>query len=97
MSQEIRVVAIVSAKAGQEAALEAAIAQIVEPSRAEPGCRFYVPHADLEQPSRYVFVERWDSVEALAEHARTEHFQTFAAAIAPLIEGELQVLKLREI
>ncbi len=96
-SQEIRVVAILQARPGQETALAEAISAIVGPSRAEPGCRFYTPHGDLEVPGRFVFVERWDSLQALDQHARTEHFLTFVATIAPLIQGELQVLKLAEL
>ena len=97
MSQEIRVVAFARAKTGQEAALEEAITAVVSASREEAGCRFYTAHLDLDHPGRYVFVERWDSVEALAEHAKTEHFHTFVAAITPLLEGELEVIKLKEL
>ncbi len=97
MTEEIRVVAIVEAKPGQEEAVAAAIRACVGPTRAEAGCRFYVPHADLDHPSRFVFVERWASRAALDEHARSPHFLTMAAAFDTLLAAPLQALVLEEL
>ncbi|WKN20424.1 putative quinol monooxygenase [Azotobacter vinelandii] len=97
MSNELRVVAVIQAAPGKERAVAEAIAACVAPSRAEPGCREYVPHRDLQQPGRFVFVERWSDRAALAAHEQTAHFQTLAKALTPLIEGELQVLLLEEL
>lgn len=97
MSDEIRVVAVVQAKPGQESAVAAVLRACVAPSRAEPGCRFYTPHADMAASGRFVFVERWADRAALAEHARTAHFQAMAAALAPITEGDIQVSVLSEL
>lgn len=95
MSDPIRVVAIVQAAPGEDAAVEAAIRACLAPSRAEPGCREYTAHRDTQVPGRFVFVERWDGPQALAEHEATAHFRAMAQALAPRIRGELQVLRLQ--
>jgi quinol monooxygenase YgiN len=96
MTEEIRVVAILQARPGKEGEISRAIQAVVPASRAEAGCRFYACHTDQEVAGRFVFVERWDSLDALQKHAQAEHFNTFVATITPLLAGELQVMKLRE-
>ncbi|ACB95945.1 putative quinol monooxygenase [Beijerinckia indica] len=95
MSEEISLVAIVTAKPGTEAQVQAAIGQVVEPSRAEAGNISYIPHRDLDNPARFVFVERWASRAALAEHEKTAHFQAFAGTVVPLLAEPLQIIILQ--
>ncbi len=97
MSDEIAVVAIVEAKPGREAEVEAAIRACVSATRQETGCLSYAAHADLDAPERFVFVERWASRAALAEHEKTPHLQAFVAALKDLLAAPLQVLVLREL
>ena len=51
-------------------------------SRAEPGCLAHAVHRDAEKPSRLVFVERWDSQEALWQHFKVPASRAFAKARA---------------
>lgn len=95
MSDTLRVIAIIQAIPGEEATVEAAIHACVVPSRAEPGCREYTAHRDPQVPGRFAFVERWDDAGALAAHEATAHFQSMVSAIAPRMQGELQVLRLQ--
>jgi quinol monooxygenase YgiN len=39
-------------------------------SRTEPGCLAHHLHVDVEDPHRFVFVERWTDRAALDEHFR---------------------------
>jgi quinol monooxygenase YgiN len=43
----------------------------------ERGCRRYVFAATLADPSRFVLVSEWDSVESLDEHYNSEEFASF--------------------
>jgi quinol monooxygenase YgiN len=61
------------------------------PSRAEAGCLAYRGYFDAEQPDEFIFVERWESVDALREHFGMAHFGEFAAALPDVIEGEPDV------
>ena len=74
---------------------EHAVAQLavehVERSRAEPGCLSHEVSRDVQQPLRFVFVERWQDMAALQAHFRVEASQQFARAMAKLCDGQPQM------
>lgn len=96
-STEIRVVAIVDARPGDEPAVADIIQACVAPTRQEAGCRSYAAHRDTQNPTRFVFIERWDSHASLDAHMRTPHLQAMAAALKPLVARPLEVLVLEEL
>ena len=85
MSQAIRVVAILTAKAGKESQVEQILRACVQPSRTEDGCLSYVLNRCIEQAGRFVFVERWASHEAIARHRQMPHYTTMANALGELL------------
>ena len=95
MAGSVQVVALVVARAGQADALVQAIETITAATLGEAGCLSYVPHRDLQDPNRFVFIEHWASQEALDAHNQTPHLQAFAATIGPLLAAPLQVLVLQ--
>ena len=97
MSAEIGVVAIAEAKPGHEAEVAAAIRPCVEATRREKGCLQYTAHTDVEHPSHFVFVERWESREALSEHMKTPHFLAMAKSFEGKLQNPLTVLVLKEL
>jgi quinol monooxygenase YgiN len=50
-------------------------------SRQEAGCISYRFYEDTEAPNEFVFVEEWESDEALQTHFRTEHIGTFMRSV----------------
>lgn len=56
-------------------------------SRAEPGCISHEVTRDVQQPRRFVFVERWADMAALQAHFRVEASRQFAKSMAQLSEG----------
>jgi quinol monooxygenase YgiN len=60
----------------RDAYLDAARACIAA-TRKEEGCLDYELHQSVTEPTRFVFVERWTSREALAAHFKADHLQTF--------------------
>lgn len=56
-------------------------------SRAEPGCISHEVTRDVQQPHRFVFVERWTDMAALQVHFRVEASRQFAKSMAQLSEG----------
>ncbi|MEZ5427261.1 MAG: putative quinol monooxygenase [Pyrinomonadaceae bacterium] len=56
----------------------------VERSRAEPGCVSHAVYRDPENPLRLVFVEEWETSEALWEHFKVPASREFARALAEL-------------
>jgi len=54
-------------------------------SRAEPGCISYRLYEDTESRDEFVFVEEWQSEEALQQHFKTAHIAEFMQAIPTAI------------
>jgi quinol monooxygenase YgiN len=58
---------------------------VAEASRAEPGCTSYRLYEDTEIANEFVFVEEWESSEALQQHFGTAHIAEFMRAIPATI------------
>ena len=74
-TSDVRVTAFLHAKSGEEQAVQQAAEACVAPTRAEPGNTMYVLHRDKMDPSLFVFVEHWQSQQALDDHMQTPHFK----------------------
>lgn len=77
-----------TAREGEEERVLAAIRKMIEPSRAEPGCLYYQPSRDPEDPRAFFFYELYEDADAYKAHGESEHFQRhgFGEAI-PLLES----------
>lgn len=53
-------------------------------SRSEPGCLAHGCHVDVENPDRLVFVEEWESVEAVRAHFALPAARAFVADMRAL-------------
>lgn len=91
MSQSIAVVAIVDAKPESVAKVDAVIRKCVDFTRQEPGCLLYNCHKDLNISGRFVFIEQWKNLEALAQHEKTAHFLALVEEFKTLLAAPLQV------
>ncbi len=90
---EIAVVAISVAKPGYEEQLSEVLEGLVGPTRKEQGALQYDLHRDVQEPRRFVFVERWESREALAAHAQSAHITAYRKAVADWVEhAEVRVV-----
>lgn len=49
----------------------------------EKGCIYYDSHVSVNDPNRFVVVERWATREDLAAHSRAPHMKTWRALSAP--------------
>ena len=76
--------------AHRDRAIEAARA-VMAATRQEPGCLEYTIAADVDDPARFVIVEKWASAEALEAHFETPHMAEFQAAMAGLGVRRLDV------
>src|SRR6266700_469401 len=55
--------------------------EVAAASRTETGCISYRLYQDTESDDDFVFVEEWESEEALQTHFRTAHIAEFMGAI----------------
>jgi quinol monooxygenase YgiN len=83
---EVAVVAILVAKPGKEEELRQVLEANVEPTRKERGALQYDLHRDNDEPRRFIFVERWESQDALDAHGQSTHIQAFRAKAPALCE-----------
>jgi quinol monooxygenase YgiN len=84
-SAEIVVAAIVTVRPEVRDEGLAALTTGIEATHGEEGCLAYALHEDVEQPARFVIVEKWASADALAQHAETSHLKAMFAAVGPLL------------
>ena len=77
----IVVVGRVSSDAERRDALVSAGQAVAAASREEAGCISYRLYEDTERENEFVFVEEWESDEALKTHFGTPHIREFMQAI----------------
>lgn len=90
---EIVVVARVSATAEDADELERRLRLLSDASKTEPGCLEYEVFRSVENPERFVSLEKYADSEAFAAHRETEHFHRIgiATVIPMLVTRDIQV------
>ena len=73
----IYVVATLTVKPEMRAELIAAAKACINETRKEPGNIAYDMHESVTDPSKMVFVEQWENVEAMGPHGKADHMRTF--------------------
>jgi quinol monooxygenase YgiN len=83
-------------KPGQEAAFEAVAKELAAKVNAnEPGCLLYVLMKP-EEPSTYVFMERYKDQEAVEAHRASAHFKELGRKMGDYMDGKPSILRLKE-
>jgi quinol monooxygenase YgiN len=90
----LHVIAIITSKPGQRAAVLAAHLDNVAQVRAEVGCIEYGPTVDIEGapsvvtllgPDTFVGLEKWESREALFAHAASDHYKAYLSRVKDMV------------
>jgi quinol monooxygenase YgiN len=97
MSEQIDVVAHIQAKAGEEDTVRAVLESYVAPTRLEEGCLRYDLFNDVNDPSKFTFIEEWTSLALLERHGQSAHITSGKAKIADKVAGPAWVQKLTRI
>ena len=72
----IHVIAIIKAKAGHIDEVESELLKLIKPTReTDEGCIRYDLTKSNDDPSLFIFVEKWESKELLDKHASQPHVQ----------------------
>ena len=93
MSASVKIVAVLVAKDGREAELEALLKSMASDSRAEPGNLRYDLWRDADQPNRFVLDELYTDNDAVALHRASPHFQAYLKRIPDIAERMPMVLR----
>lgn len=66
---------------------------VIETTRREEGCISYDLFTSTTDPEGLVFIERWETREALSRHARTPHVAAWREAGKPyVIERQIEII-----
>jgi quinol monooxygenase YgiN len=83
------------ARPGCEAAVAAAIAEVVPPTRAEPLCLGIEGYADTRDAALFFIHSRWPDEAAFEAHAALPHTVRFLETVRPLVDHPLDVRRAR--
>ena len=59
---------------------------VIAATHKEEGCHTYDLTSSITEPNEFVFVERWESREALARHFETPHLKEWVRVSAEFVE-----------
>jgi quinol monooxygenase YgiN len=86
MSSHRKITAILVAKPGKAAELEALLTGMVAPCRAEAGNISWDIWQDRDDPNRFVLDELYADDAAIAAHRASAHFLSYAAKVGDLAD-----------
>lgn len=81
----LRVVARIKARAESVNEVRELLCSLVEPTRKESGCITYELLQNREDPTDFTFVEEWETDEALASHAASDHLKAIGPRLQPVV------------
>jgi quinol monooxygenase YgiN len=96
MTDQLTIVAKITANEGHESTVEAELHKLIEPTRQEVGCVQYVLHRSLEDPRVFLFFENWESKPQWDDHMGSAHLQAFLKATDGMLAG-LDLLQMEQI
>jgi quinol monooxygenase YgiN len=82
------VIASFLVKPGREAIVEKMFRDVIDPTRAEPGCISYVLHRDMAEPRQFFFSEEWKSDESLDHHLNEPYIVDLFARLPDHLETQ---------
>lgn len=87
----INVMARIVARPEGAAAVEKALAQLVEHTRSEPGCLSYELYRCADTPGEFQTIEQWRDSAAADAHMSTPHVAAAIAQAGPLLASPPQI------
>jgi quinol monooxygenase YgiN len=81
----LRVVARIKARSETVGEVRELLLSLIEPTRKEFGCVSYELLQNREDPTDFTFVEEWESDEAFASHAASDHLKAIGPKLQPVV------------
>ena len=95
MTETLRVVAHLRAKAGKEEELQNLLRGLIAPTRKEAGYLEYRLYQNKSDAQDFTFVEEWADDAALDAHLASPHLVEALARIPELLEAEPDIRRYR--
>ncbi|MFI0821928.1 putative quinol monooxygenase [Streptomyces sp. NPDC021098] len=88
----VHVVARFRAREGSEEETARTLAEFVAPSLSHTGCLYYELQQNNADPRDFVILDGWESSEALAAHAGSEHVAATSKKLDALLAGPAEIV-----
>jgi quinol monooxygenase YgiN len=88
---EVVVVAIFRPRPGRGDAVEEALQEAIRRTHEEPGCIRYALHRSLGEGDVVMFIERWQSREALGRHGEQPYIAELGEALRDIVTGPAEI------
>jgi quinol monooxygenase YgiN len=76
---------------GTESEYMALVPPLIEATKAEPGNLAYTLYQSTEDATEFLVYEEYINEEAFNVHCNSEHFQSFAQQVKPMLAGDLDI------
>ena len=94
----LMIVGSITAKPDSVEVVKALLAELCAATRQESGCNRYDGHISLDEPNKFVFVERWKSQEAFDNHLKQPHVAQWRAASSDhVVAREVEIIHVEKI
>lgn len=89
--------AVLKAKKGKRISLKEALLKLINPTRNEPGCLYYILFEDKNNEGTFYMREAFRDQAAFEFHTQTFHFKNFAAQANELMSSPIELIELRQV
>ncbi len=91
------VVAILKAIEGKEEDMAKVLSDMIPKVQEEEGTLVYTLHRDVNDPSKFMFYEKYKDSDALMVHSTTPYFKELFKTLKSLIVGEPEISMYSEV
>ena len=77
MAEAINVVGIMEVRPEKKEEFIGLCYSLIRDTQNEDACIFYNVHQDLDDKNKFIWIERWKSLELMHQHQKTKHCQKF--------------------
>jgi quinol monooxygenase YgiN len=84
---DVVVTAIIQVKPESRDEALTSITTAIQATHGEDGCVAYALHHDTSDPTRFVIIEKWATLEDLKAHGETPHLKALFGALGPVLTG----------
>ena len=91
------VVAKIKAKSGEESKMADALQAMVSKVEKEEGTLIYTLHQAQNDPTQFLFYEKYTDAQALKAHSSTPYFKELFGLLQPLLDGAPEIEMYNEI
>ena len=91
------VVAKIKAKSGEESKMADALQAMVSKVEKEEGTLIYTLHQAQNDPTQFLFYEKYTDGQALKAHSSTPYFKELFGLLQPLLDGAPEIEMYNEI